>query len=441
MRYIHLLSALSVSAMACSEAALDEREFSSSEWAIIAELGPLPELPANPTNAYADDAAAASLGQQLFFETSYSGALTVADDGTNGGLGAAGETGLVGCASCHVPSSWFMDTRSVPGNVSLGAGYTPRNAPSLVNVAYYEWFGWGGKQESLWMQAAGSPESKDNTAGNRLGYAHMVYSQYRAQYDAIFAEPLDPALDPNAADAARFPASGKPKASPADPDGPWELMAAEDRTIVQRIMSNTGKAIEAYERLLVSRNSPFERFVLGESDALNSSARRGLKLFIGKAACVACHTGPTLTDQSFHNTGVAQSGPNVPETDDGRFTDVTKLLENKYSGTSQFSDDPVEGAEKTAGLQPNAQDSGKFRTKSLLHVAQTAPYMHDGSLETLADVINFYDRGGGESAHDTKDPRLVPLNLTSAERADLVAFLESLTGEPVAPELTVAPTP
>jgi cytochrome c peroxidase len=332
-----------------------------------------------------------------------------------------------------------MDTRTQPNNVSLGAGYTTRNAPSLVNVAYYEWFGWGGKQESLWMQAAGSPESKDNTAGNRLGYAHMLYEKYAAEYDAIFPEPLDPALDPGAPDAARFPLQGKPKAAATDPDGPWELMTAEDRLIIQRIMANTGKAIEAYERLLVSRNSAFDRFTQGETDALSASARRGLKLFIGKAACVACHSGPTFSDQSFHNTGVTQTGPNVPETDDGRFTDVTKLLENRYGGGSQFSDDPTAGAEKTAGMQPREEDAGKFRTKSLMQVAETGPYMHNGSLATLEDVVAFYDRGGDETPFDTKDPRMVPLNLSSQERADLVAFLRSLTGEPIAAELTVAP--
>lgn len=427
--------------LGCSQSAPEEGEFSSSELAIIDQLGPLPELPLNPTNAYADDPAAASLGQKLFFETSYSGALTVADDGTNGGLGELGEKGKVGCASCHMPSAWFMDARSQPGNVSLGAGYTTRNAPSLVNVAYYDWFGWGGKQESLWMQAAGSPESKDNTAGNRLGYAHMLYAKYADEYNAIFPEPLDPALDPNAPDAARFPAQGKPKSAASDPDGPWEMMTADDRKIIQRIMANVGKAIEAYERLLVSRNSPFERLVEGDEEALNASARRGLKLFIGKAACVACHSGPTFSDQTFHNTGVLQTGENVPETDDGRFSDVTKLLENKYGGGSEFSDDPVAGAEKTSGMQSQAADSGKFRTKSLLQVAVTAPYMHNGSMATLEEVVDFYDRGGDESPYDNKDPRLVPLNLSTQEREDLVAFLESLTGEALPAALLAPPAP
>jgi cytochrome c peroxidase len=426
--------------VACGSSGPDTQEFSVAEKEIVATLGPLPELPASPTNAHADDPGAAKLGQKLFFESSYSGAIVVPDDGSNGGLGAVGEKGKVACASCHVPSNWFMDARSSPNNVSLGVAYTPRNAPSLVNAAYYKWFGWGGKQESLWMQAAGSPESKDNTAGNRLQYAHMLFSKYRADYDAVFSPPLAPALDPAAADAARFPAQGKPKATVDDSDGAWEMMAADDRAIVMRIMSNVGKSIEAYERLLVSRNSAFERFVLGDESALSPAARRGVKLFIGKAACVACHSGPTLTDNDFHATGVPQTGRNVPASDDGHFSDVKKLLENKYSGTSVLSDDVAAGAAKIGEVQENPADAGKFRTKSLFQVAETAPYMHNGSMATLEDVIDFYNRGGDSNEFASyKDARMRPLNLGTSERADLLAFLKSLTGDPVSESLSHAP--
>jgi cytochrome c peroxidase len=415
---------------------------SDAEMEIASTLGPLPELPADPTNAFADDPAAARLGQRLFFETSYSGAIVVGDDGNNGGLGQVGETGKVGCASCHNGGSWFMDARSSPNNVSLGVGYTPRNAPSLVNVVYYDYFGWAEKQDWPWVQGSGSPESRDNTAGNRLSYAHMLYEKYRADYDAIFPEPLDAALDPAAADADRFPPSGKPKSKPEDPDGAWEGMAAEDRTIVMRIMSNSGKSFEAYERLLTSRNAPLDLFIAGDDAAISESAKRGLKLFIGKAACVECHKGPTFTDNAVHNTGVPQIGPNVPERDDGHFADAGLLLKNSYNGATQFSDDPELGAEKLAKITVDEVNTGAFRTKSLRHVEHTAPYMHNGSMATLEDVVDFYDRGGGdENFVGTKDALLVPLNLSTGERADLVAFLKALTGEPVPEELTTPPSP
>jgi cytochrome c peroxidase len=426
----------------CASDADDTQEdFSAAEWATIRQLSPVPELPDNPTNLHADDPAAAELGRTLFFETSYSGAITVGDDGTNGGLGALGETGKVGCASCHNPGSWFMDTRSNPNNVSLGVGYTPRNAPSLVNVAFYRFYGWGMKQDTMWTQASGSPESRDNTAGNRLEYAHMLFDNYRESYDALFDPPLDPALDPAAPDASRFPPKGKPKSSATDPDGPWEMMTADDRTIVMRIMSNVGKSIEAYERLLVSRDAPFDRFVAGEKTAISASAKRGLKLFIGKAACVECHSDPTFTDNEPHNTGIPQIGPNVPETDTGHFADAELMLNNKYNGATSFSDDPVAGAEKLSEISVDEANTGAFRTKSLRHVEHTGPYMHNGCMSTLEEVVEFYDRGGGDEGFaGTKDPLLVPLNLSTAERSDLVAFLKTLTGSPVPEALTTAPT-
>jgi cytochrome c peroxidase len=436
-----LVLPLALASLACeSDETADASDFSDAEWKIIKTLSPMPTLRDNPTNVYADDAAAAALGQKLFFETSYSGAITVADDGTNGGLGELGETGKVGCVSCHNADHWFSDARSNPNNVSLGVGYTPRNAPSLVNVVYYDYFGWAMKQDWPWVQGSGSPESRDNTAGNRLAYAHMLYDDYREEYDAIFSEPLDPALDPDAPDADRFPPSGKPKSRPEDPDGAWEGMAAEDREIVMRIMSNSGKALEAYERLLVSRNAPFDRFVEGDDAAMTASAKRGLKLFIGKAACVACHSDPTFTDHKAHNTGLAQESPNAPATDQGHFVDADLMLKNSYNGATIYSDDPEFGAEKLSQITVDATNTGAFRTKSLRHVEHTGPYMHNGSLSSLEDVVEFYDRGGDDSGFSgTKDALIVPLNLSSAERADLVAFLKALTGEPVPEELTTPP--
>jgi cytochrome c peroxidase len=407
--------------------------FTPAEWDTIMTFGPIGAAPPDPTNRFADDAAAAAYGQRIFFDHDYSGPLVVGDDGTNGGLGAVGATGTVACVSCHMPDSWFMDTRSNPNVTSLGARWTPRNAPSLVNAAFYDWFGWGGKQDSLWMQAATSHESADNTAGNRLAYAHLIYAKYRADYDAIFPVPLDPALDPAHPDAARFPPSGKPKANAADPDGPWELMASGDRLIINTIIANTGKSIAAYERKLVSGNAPIDRYAAGDHGALTAAAKRGLELFIGKAGCDACHSGLAFTDNAFHCTGVLQAvGTNVPATDTGRFDDVTRVLTGTFNGAGAFSDDQAAGMAKLDGLVQEDMLQGRFRTKALRNVATTGPYMHNGSLATLEEVVEFYDRGGDESGFSgMKDPLMVRLNLTTAEKADLVEFLRALTGEEI----------
>ena len=405
--------------------------FTDAEWEQVQQFllvdGPAP----TPTNRFADDEMVAAFGKKLFFEKRYAGPLT-----TDSELGQAGETGKVGCITCHNPESYFSDSRA-DNRTSLGAARTGRNTPSLVNVSYYEWGNWAGAHDSFWKQGANTPETKDNAGGNRLGFAHMLWDHYRDEYNALFDPDLDPALDPAHADAARFPPQGKPKSSDADPDGPWELMDPDDQIIINRIMSNVGKSFDAYERKLISKNSPFDRYVEGDFSALTASAKRGLKLFIGKAGCDSCHTGSTFSDQKFHNTGVMQSRDPL---DQGRYSDIPKAVNNTFNGASMYSDDPVAGAAKLEGVVQSDEVRGQFRTKSLRHLTATAPYMHDGSLDTLEDVVRFYNEGGASTGFPgTKSSLMVPLNLTSGEIDDLVAFLSSLTGEPVADEWRLAP--
>ncbi len=188
----------------------------------------------------------------------------------------------------------------------------------------------------------------------------------------------------------------------ADPDL-RRLMAAaygDEKVTLERIT----RAIAAYERTLVRGNSPYDRFVFGgDKMALSEEAQRGLALFRGKANCSLCHTiaadHALFTDQKFHNLGVGMD-PAGNLIDAGRYT-VTKREE----------------------------DRGAFRTPSLRNVSETAPYMHDGSLKTLKEVVDFYVGGG--NANPQLDSLIQPLtSFTRQERADLVAFLESLTGEP-----------
>ncbi|HMG57038.1 MAG TPA: cytochrome c peroxidase [Kofleriaceae bacterium] len=400
--------------------------FTEEEFDQIKQFGPLGELPQISTNRYANDEAAATFGQRLFFEKSYSHALTIADPA----LGVVGDKGKLACASCHDVTNYYTDTRSHPNSTSLGVTWTTRNAPTLVNVAFYTWNSWGGKEDSLWYQGANGCESAVNFGGNRLEYAHMLYRKYRADYNALFPVPLDPALDPAAGDAARFPAQGKPKANAMAPDGPWEMMTGADRDILNTIMANIGKAIEAYERKLVSRNAPIDKYIMGDTTALSSAAKRGLRLFIGKAACVDCHSGPTFSDQKFHNTGVPQIGINLPRVDNGRFDDLARTLTNAFNGASKYSDDPAAGMAKLAGMQVTDDLKGLFRTGMLRQIDATGPYMHTGGLNSLEDVVQFYNLGGGTADFaGTKSAAMAPLLLTDDEQADLVAFLKSLTGE------------
>ncbi|WP_102271986.1 cytochrome-c peroxidase [Cytobacillus massiliigabonensis] len=153
---------------------------------------------------------------------------------------------------------------------------------------------------------------------------------------------------------------------------------------------NIAKAIAAFERTIVIADTAFDRYLQGEEDAISLDAKEGMKLFAGKAGCISCHAGPLLSDYNYHNLGM--SG------DDGRFA-----------------------------VTGNEDDKGKFRTPGLRGVAYTAPYMHDGSLESLKDVIMYYNEGGGD--HANKSVQMKTLNLTEKEISSLIAFLESMSGE------------
>ena len=412
--------------------------FAEHEWELVRELQPLSEpVPASLFNEYADNDEAARFGHKLFFELDFATAIKI-----DGPSGKVGETAKVSCASCHDPAAYFADRRGTSG-LSHGTSYTSRNSPSLVNVAYYDWFNWDGRRDSLAAQGGGTLETGTNGASTRLQVAHIIYAKYKSDYESLFG-PLDPALDPDAPDASRFPPTGRPKATGA-PDGPWEMMAAEDRAAVNLIMANIGKSFEAYERRLVSANSPFEQYLRNQdTKAFSGAAKRGLKLFIGKAACNECHKGPILSDNEFHNVGVPQAVEfYAPDVDDGRYQGLADLLRNSYRTSGIYSADPQAGEEKLAEVtKQNESESarahlrGRFRTPGLLHVAETGPYFHNGSARSLREVVEHYSRGGGNvgTFSGELDPKIRPLSLTPDEVDDLVAFLVSLTGDPVAEE-------
>jgi cytochrome c peroxidase len=396
--------------------------FTAAQVQQLKSLSPLPPIPADSTNRYADNPAAAALGQRFFNDRASAGPL--GPSGVSGGLGMLGETGKVACSSCHMPQSSFIDTRSNPNNVSSGAnGFQTRNTTSLVNNVFYTWFNSNGGRDTNWV-AGTAIEGASNANATRLTLAHRIFSAYRADYDAVFTPKLDPALDPNSPDHARFPPSGRTT------DPAWQGMTAGDQLIVNTILANFAKAIGAYQRLLVSRDAPFDKWVAGDANAIGDSAKRGAKVFLGNGGCAACHSGPAFTDNLFHNLGVPQTGPNIPVSDEGRFGAINGLRTNMFSGASQFSDDPAGGQAKLAPLMQNPSDRGAFRTASLRNIAQTAPYMHTGGFATLADVIDFYDQGGSDSGHEGSK-EIAPLGLTAQDKTDLVAFLETLTGQPI----------
>jgi cytochrome c peroxidase len=413
-----------------------EDGFSADEWAVVQSLSPLPAVPPDPTNAYADDPRAAALGQRLFFDARASGQLVVGDDGTNGGLGAVGDSGKVACASCHAGPA-LDDRRSIPNNVSLGVDWGGRRALPLVDASYYAWSNWGGRFDSQWSLVLGATENPKVLASSRLRIAHLMFDAYRGEHDAIFPTKLDAAL----ADAARFPAAGKPG------DAAWSAMSTADQSHVDQIFVDYGKAIAAYLRLLVSKNAPFDRWVAGDHAAVSPSAKRGARLFVGTAKCVSCHSGPHFTDDDFHFDGVTQSGAHVPATDDGRTADLAALLQSPFNGVGTWAD--ARASDKLARARQEFVRPGAFRTKSLRGVASSAPYMHCGKLPTLEAVVDHYagllaappPPAPGVWYWDTGSPPPPATTLTALEKADLVAFLQTLDGEPIDPHLFRAEGP
>lgn len=424
--------ALFVPFAACTpEEELVDGVFTPAEWAKIQTLSPLPDPPDDPTNKWQDDARAAKFGQKLFFEADYAGPLTVGDDGENGGLGKVGETGKIACASCH-EGPWLIDLRSQPGHVSLGAAILPRNAASMVNVVYYfPWIENDGLLDSIWSESMIDIEFPLGFNSTRSRLAHVIWQNHRDEYNAIFDPDLDPALDPAHPDAARFPAN----AAAGSPE--WMAMTPEDQDHVTQIYVNFGKSLHAYLKLLVSRDAPFDRYVAGDTAALDAAAKRGLKLFVGKAGCVECHATPHFSDDDFHNTGIRPEGEFVT-LEEGRYARVDFLLGHEFNSDSRWSDD--RGTGRLDDVVKDEALIGAWRTKGLRHVAETAPYMHTGQFADLRAVVEFYNEGGHrDGIAGVVDPRMVPLGLGEAEIEDIVAFLRALTGEEVAPELLARP--
>jgi cytochrome c peroxidase len=301
----------------------------------------LPPVPVPTDNPQIDPKV--RLGAQLYFDTRLSSDNTVS------------------CASCHSPEHGWAD----PNPTSEGVGHVrgARNAPTVLNAAYNRFQFWDGRANSLEEQSLGpiqNPVEMGMTMPEAISRVEGIPG-YVEQFKHIFNQ------------------------KPTEQNIAW--------------------AIAAFERTVLSTNSPFDRYLQGDRKALSNMARLGLDVFQGKGHCLTCHSGPNFTDDRFHNLGVGYKK--------GKFAD---------SGRYNVTKDPA--------------DMGAFKTPSLRSVALTAPYLHDGSEPTLESVVEFYDKGG--IANPNLDPKMMPLNLTAGEKAALVKFLEALTGEPlkiVKPEL------
>jgi cytochrome c peroxidase len=320
-------------------------------------------------------AAKVELGRQLFFDKRLSA------------------NSSVSCATCHNPQLAFSDGQKTA--VGIGGRRGARNTPTVLNAMFNSSMFWDGRADSLEAQTRQPLVNTDelgNSSPEEVSERLAGIAEYREQFPKVFGGSVT--------------------------------------------IDSLAKALAAYERTLVSGDSPFDRFLEGDRNALSESAQRGFNLFRTRARCAVCHNlnqaFPFLTDGNYRNTGVAAN-----------FSGFSALAQRAATlaldGSGMALETLTHGPHARATLDQrdgkaelgrflvtgNALDIGAFRTPSLRNVELTAPYFHDGSATTLADVIRFYVRGGNE--HASRDWELQPISLTDSEQQDLIEFLKALT--------------
>ena len=306
-----------------------------------------------------------ALGKKLFFDTRLSA------DGT------------VSCSTCHAQDKGFVDR--FPTSKGIKAQFGKRNAPTVLNAMFQQTFFLDGRAPSLEEQAKlpiVNPVEMGMKDGAAVASKVASIPEYATEFQAVFHR------------AATY--------------------------------DDVGRAIAAFERTLVSGDSPFDRYMAGDDKALTESERRGWSLFNGKGRCMSCHgfsaTQPFFTDNRFHNIGIAAHKANFVElaikaraiVERGNLKQIDELaIQTDMSELGRFL------------VTKNYADTGAFKTSALRNIALTAPYMHDGSLPTLWDVMDHYNKGGVQNPF--LDGGMQRLGLTENEIDDLVAFLGSLT--------------
>jgi cytochrome c peroxidase len=294
-------------------------------------LAPLPRTAPDPKDNPTTPEKVA-LGKQLFFDPRLSG------------------DNRMSCATCHLPDKAFGD--GLARAKGHGEKTLTRNTQTVLNAGFYERYFWDGRAKSLEEQALGPIKSPDEM--------HQDLTELEKELNSV--------------------------------PGYVEQFHNIFNTKVTR--DGIAKALAAFQRTLVTKPSPFDRYLVGDKTALTTEAKQGLELFEGSAGCIRCHQGPLLSDSKFYRLGISSLD---------------------------------EGLAVVTGKK---EDKGKFRTPSLRNIAETGPYMHDGSKKTLSDVVEFYYRGVPSKTSDGLLPDIEPLlGQSFSDISALVAFLKSLTGE------------
>ena len=352
-------------------------DFLPAEIDRILSLGPWPQAPRkDPGNRVSGRTHAIELGRRLFRDPRMS------------------PVGYIACVTCHQPDRAFTDIKAR----AHGLADLPRNTPSLANLGRQQWYGWTGSSDSLWMASIKpmlDPREFDGSTASVTRVFHRD-PELAACYRRVFGE--SPFKEPH-------------------------------RTVV-----NVGKALAAFVETLVTARTPFDEYrdALSRNDpakaaAYPAAARRGLKLFVGRAQCVSCHKGPDFSDGAFHadmrpggDSSIDVTGSGTAAVRDlGRFDGARELKASAFNLLGPYNDDRTRAnAIPTSRLLANEPMRGQYRTPSLRNVAVTAPYMHDGHVENLQVAIRHVTPRGADGT---------PVPLSAHEASDLAAFLATLT--------------
>ena len=297
--------------------------------------------------------------------------------------------GAISCATCHDPATAFADRNSLA--IGVGERLGTRNVPTTLNSMFNRSQFWDGRARTLEEQAIqpllnplemGMPDRE--AVVTRLN----AIPEYRQSFEAAF--------------------------------GPRAIT-----------FENVARAIASYERTLLSADSPFDRFIAGDSRAISEGQKRGWQLFRGKANCISCHTfspeSPFFTDYKFHNTGIITGDLNLEELLKDVRSKSLAALDSKRLSELAHTEKFTELGRFLITRQKN--DIGAFKTPTLRDVELTAPYMHNASEKTLLDVMKFYNQGGKKNRY--LDEKIRPLNLSDEELSDLVEFMRALTSDSV----------
>lgn len=367
---------------------------------------PVPE-----SNRYAFNEAAQVLGEKLFHDT---------------GLSASDQ---FSCASCHLPDKHFTD--GLPKGVA--AGETHRHTPGLHGAAWYSWFYWDGRRDSLWAQALTPIEAANEMASDRIAVTRYIanHPEYRGQYESIFgALPFKPD-DPNLLLSATPMGNEKQKRT-------WIELPSDQQNKFNIVFSNIGKALGAFQHTLEPVETRFDVFLqevadgksIRQIDSLNKLELEGALLFLNekKTQCLECHNTSLLSNGNFHN--IATGNFTGPVFDFGREFGSQAALLDEFNCQGRYSDArPEECLHLVYMNRDSVHMRGAFKTPTLRNIPNTAPYFHDGRFTTLEQVVRYYANPPAWTRPDEHELR-PGFELTEKEIKALTAFLQSF--EPTA---------